>query len=1118
MLPIVDPHNRPGESDQRWQAIGRASAIVVMASEREAGLWSYPTTANEVGANYSIRDSEEFKARSIETFGSESLTATCVALIALAELLDSCPRPIFTRASQAFETHRDGAEPVYGTAVTGRRQPGINKSARHTAMAVLTKILPVSRGLPPPPYRPVEEIVSWLLSARRPDGGWPYEESDRSRDDPISTAACLAAICWFLARFRSDIPRGVSDKIRSSVADGFESLRKQQTGPGLWRGYIPGQTDVIDSAFVIDLLSMHVVRTELEKMMPSTTAHVDNFKLALRDCLLDGGWPDTWEPLLGSPRPSLGATISSLLVLNGFRDGRDDARWQTSYRNTQDRVVTELFEYGGAASLTSWDWIMLCRLAARHHKLVGEDGRLFESAERLQRTASTGGIREGAMRDIPDIAHHTLRFVMSRGKSGEMARQDSTERSPKQVEGAGSAVDLLNDEEMSDRIRSRNAETFRSLVRQLRSPLGIIPFIGAGMSASVTLAEPPLKFPQWSDLLVRLATGRGIEAKVKALLEAGDYEQAASVVEMDRSGILPQSIRDAFDREVPKEHLITGALSYVPFLAKGPVITTNYDHVLEQCFKAWGREFEAVISGPLPDATVSAVHHNENALLKIHGDCRDRTFRVFTVEEYRRAYGGMVDEPGDSERADIGSLAWLLFANRPLLFLGCSLEQDRTVHVLRSIKRQLAGLTHFAVTEANHSPALWERRERHLDGLGVRALWFAPGRYADIEVMLRDVLEAASTRPLVVTGSGSLPPASTGAPRVTMAEVEALLPKSFTHGDLERHSSDLGVISQDLYAGKLAFFLGAYASLGQSILGDAFYSQLAEKFGCPALAGDRTAVASYVMSHHGRGRLWQEVRSVFEANTAGPSAVHRLIAALPAHLRGKGKASALWVLTTNYDRLMERAMIEAGEAFRLIYYANDYTNGEGRFIERSPEGSLRCIENPQNLRHVSATDHVIVKLNGGLTYYPGIPEQVSIDRADFERLAARIPDILPAFLRTELRARSLLFLGHGLAEPDVRAVIRFGSREDKTLWSWAVKLAPEDPKWRHAWDADVEHLRSLGLRILNDDLARFTAALYRHLIGGSQERRERELRTTLWRRRVAAKMKTTKGRDGKNLR
>jgi len=66
--------------------------------------------------------------------------------------------------------------------------------------------------------------------------------------------------------------------------------------------------------------------------------------------------------------------------------------------------------------------------------------------------------------------------------------------------------------------------------------------------------------------------------------------------------------------------------------------------------------------------------------------------------------------------------------------------------VLRAIKQQLPGLTHFVVMAADQSRRRWTSRKRHLDSLGIRSLWFFPGRYGEIETILNGALERASTR------------------------------------------------------------------------------------------------------------------------------------------------------------------------------------------------------------------------------------------------------------------------------------------------------------------------------------------------------------------------------------
>src|SRR5262249_51134934 len=201
--------------------------------------------------------------------------------------------------------------------------------------------------------------------------------------------------------------------------------------------------------------------------------------------------------------------------------------------------------------------------------------------------------------------------------------------------------------------------------------------------------------------------------------------------------------------------------------------------------------------------------------------------------------------------------------NRPLLCLGCSLEEDRTTHVLRALRQELPGLTHYAILAGHYSLHRWEERERQLDQMGIRPLWFAPGRFTQIESLLREVLERSSTRQL-----------SRVAPSLSDANAPGANPTAITQrfrdmGALigarpapDKSNHVLQLITRTLLDGKLAFFLGAHAHLGNLPLGNEFYEQLARKFDCPALIGDRTAVAAFIVSRYGTQALWQEVKAM----------------------------------------------------------------------------------------------------------------------------------------------------------------------------------------------------------------------------------------------------------------
>ena len=151
--------------------------------------------------------------------------------------------------------------------------------------------------------------------------------------------------------------------------------------------------------------------------------------------------------------------------------------------------------------------------------------------------------------------------------------------------------------QLLDRAKEENEQTFTRLVQQLRSPSGVIPFVGAGMSA-------PLKFPQWSAFLNRhsghlnqAARKRVDEAcsQNKLDLAAGLIEQAAGKEQFQAA--IEESFGDArlsrADLRAPRHALIT-------FLASGPVITTTCS--MPASLAATGDEYETSSSRARPAA------------------------------------------------------------------------------------------------------------------------------------------------------------------------------------------------------------------------------------------------------------------------------------------------------------------------------------------------------------------------------------------------------------------------------------------------------------------------------------------------------------------------------------
>jgi Arc/MetJ-type ribon-helix-helix transcriptional regulator len=599
-----------------------------------------------------------------------------------------------------------------------------------------------------------------------------------------------------------------------------------------------------------------------------------------------------------------------------------------------------------------------------------------------------------------------------------------------------------------------NEVTVYHLVRQLRTPLGIIPFVGAGMSAHYG-------FPQWGDVLRSAARveGPAMVAKVDALLEAGEFEDAAEALRAHGEDEFQRRIEKEYGRSLDSSETRDGPLSLLPLLCSGPVITTNFDHVLEEIFRACGAPFDERVLGPDPDRILKAMHGSTRVLIKMHGDCEDRRARSFTKREYDLHYG--------EKRSGMSSLVRLMFTSRPLLFVGCSLHTDRTVNILRALHDELAALTHYAIVEAPHDPALFQARRRSLLDMGISPLWFEQGEFEQVGQLLERLVFGMSVRSLprmptaTPTNEGTLRPRAPR--RVFGAREKAAIerPRS-PNGHLDR-------VAHAVLEGRVTFVLGVGAHLGAFQAASHFYQQLADRFGVPTVLGnDRAAVARHIADRFGRRVLWEAVRNLAD-KLVEASVVHQFLAGLPAFLRSRQRraVASQVIFTTNQDIVLEQAFEEAGEPFHLLYYCGD-GDYEGLFIHRDTQGARNVIDKPENIRALSPAS-IIIKLNGGIAYpsADAWPETAVIARGDYARLASRIPDGLPAVVRRAISDRSLLCLGHGLMELDVEELIRVCAGPQRTTKSWAIQ-------WPRA---NADYWAQCGLEVCEYDLAQYVPDL-----------------------------------------
>ncbi|MGB3968478.1 MAG: SIR2 family protein, partial [Planctomycetota bacterium] len=199
----------------------------------------------------------------------------------------------------------------------------------------------------------------------------------------------------------------------------------------------------------------------------------------------------------------------------------------------------------------------------------------------------------------------------------------------------------------------------------------IVPFVGAGMSR-------PMDFPLWIEALQSIS-GRLPDFQIgafNAALGANDYLTAAQCLLDHDAAIVANYIRTTFGRCAPR-----GPVTRLPGFSRGCIVTTNFDPVIEQVFKDANRQLDAYMHGTQEHNFFARLARGERCILKLHGDAESQPTHVFTKAQYEASYGATTDFSKPLPKA-----LRQVFIGHSLLFLGCSLEADRTLSLFAEVK------------------------------------------------------------------------------------------------------------------------------------------------------------------------------------------------------------------------------------------------------------------------------------------------------------------------------------------------------------------------------------------------------------------------------------------------
>lgn len=262
----------------------------------------------------------------------------------------------------------------------------------------------------------------------------------------------------------------------------------------------------------------------------------------------------------------------------------------------------------------------------------------------------------------------------------------------------------------------------------------LIPFVGAGMSVFCG-------YKLWGDVLSELAEFILADDERQAALkkiEEDAYEEAAQMILEAYPAMLDQLpdliSPDKYDN-CPPERLHASAVFTLPYLfQKGLIMTTNFDRVLENIYLNRSGKSIQVVTPNQQDRLEQLRQNQSLGLFKLHGDIGSETVSindlVFTGKQYTEKY---------ADKSPLVQELTRWFENRRLLFLGCSLNVDRTMEVLKSVTLAQPGIRHYAILGCKEFEI--PQRLKEMNDLGILPVFYDDSDHDAVRVILERLLE-----------------------------------------------------------------------------------------------------------------------------------------------------------------------------------------------------------------------------------------------------------------------------------------------------------------------------------------------------------------------------------------
>ena len=277
----------------------------------------------------------------------------------------------------------------------------------------------------------------------------------------------------------------------------------------------------------------------------------------------------------------------------------------------------------------------------------------------------------------------------------------------------------------------------------------LVPFVGAGLSVIEPGGSDPF-YPLWEkslrmigDKLTSPANRETLKAILNDKTNGNRLMDAAQFLEekrtpanlaMDFAALFTPNKLDGKDGKLQQL-----PVWLLPMLFPGMAVTTNLDRVLETVYQKHNIDLPALLPGERPGVMRRRLRElGSRFLLKLHGTVEedgtiDYGSVVFTAKQYEAHY---------SEDATLVQDLRSTYQSKILLFLGCSLDQDKTLDILQG--ELTDGFYNYAITNCTEDDL--DDRTAELGRLHIRAILYPDGEYDSVRILLAELLRLAPTK------------------------------------------------------------------------------------------------------------------------------------------------------------------------------------------------------------------------------------------------------------------------------------------------------------------------------------------------------------------------------------